>query len=440
MGCALIWDGKTKSVRVSAVVPGSGAQQGGIRPFDAVLKVDGKPIGALSALSPILNAHNPGDTVVVEIERGGEVLECRVLLMSPEEIRSLAAKHSGTQPARSAEPSAQPSAQPTKPAQPYPLWDSSESVAEYAKRTGLEATKTLDLGGGVKLELVLIPAGKFIMGTPEPESPWIGGTILGAASLFALVLLAVLVVRAIRQRRRPQFTLRWLILLIALLGVAQYGGFRWWRAAEARKSFDADESPAHEVTLSRPYYLGKYEVTQEQYQQVTGTNPSNFKGRDLPVETVSWDEAQAFCKKIGERTGESVRLPSEAEWEYACRAGTRTRFYSGDADADLESVAWYDANSSGKTHPVGGKASNAWGVHDMHGNAWEWCADWFEAYKAEAVTDPQGPPQGANRVLRGGSWDYAPGGCRSALRWFDPDGRDFIGFRVVGLVPRTPVF
>jgi formylglycine-generating enzyme required for sulfatase activity len=322
----------------------------------------------------------------------------------------------------------------------FPLWDNSESIAEYAKRANLPPTKTLDVGNGVKLELVLIPAGKFLMGTPEPESTWIGGTILGTAGLLALVLLAVLMVPAIRQRRRPQFSLRWLILLVAVLGVAQYGGFRWWRAAEARKSYYADEGPAHEVTLSRPYYMGKYEVTQEQYQQVTGTNPSNFKGRDLPVETVSWDEAQAFSKKIGEQTGESVRLASEAEWEYACRAGARTRFCSGDADADLESVAWYGANSSGKTHPVGGKASNAWGVHDMHGNVWEWCEDWHGNYGAEATTDPQGPTEGADRVLRGGSWFTPPRNCRSAYRnWLNPDSGDFnVGFRVVWLVPRTP--
>jgi formylglycine-generating enzyme required for sulfatase activity len=150
----------------------------------------------------------------------------------------------------------------------------------------------------------------------------------------------------------------------------------------------------------------------------------------------------ADCLSAG-KTGESVRLPSEAEWEYACRAGTRTRFCSGDADADLESVAWYGANSGDKTHPVGEKASNAWGVHDMHGNVWEWCLDRHGNYGAEAVTDPQGPTQGADRVLRGGSWYFSPGYCRSACRdWISHDYRlddvGVVGSRVVWLVPRTP--
>jgi formylglycine-generating enzyme required for sulfatase activity len=255
--------------------------------------------------------------------------------------------------------------------------------------------------------------------------------------LAALILLAVPLIRAIRQRRRPQFSLRWLILLVAVLGVAQYGGFRWWRAAEAQKNFYDDESPAHEVTLSTSFCLGRYEVTQEQYQQVTGTNPSYFKGRDLPVEGVSWDEAQEFCKKVSEKTGQSVRLPTEAEWEYACRAGTTTRFCSGDAAADLESVAWYGANSGDTTHSVGQKTPNAWGLYDMHGNAWEWCADWLGGYEAGATTDPQGPSRGAGRVLRGGSWYYGPGYCRSAFRRrINPVARNyFSGFRVVGSLP-----
>jgi formylglycine-generating enzyme required for sulfatase activity len=182
-------------------------------------------------------------------------------------------------------------------------------------------------------------------------------------------------------------------------------------------------------------------VTQEQYQQVTGTNPSHFKGRDLPVEWVSWDDAQEFCKKVSEKTGQSVRLPSEAEWEYACRAGTTTQFCSGDADADLESVAWYDGTSGKKTHPVGQKAPNAWWLYDMHGNVKEWCADRYGDYRARAATDPQGPAEGADRVLRGGSWDSNPKFCRSAGRYEStPDNRySRFGFRVASDVPpKTP--
>jgi formylglycine-generating enzyme required for sulfatase activity len=231
--------------------------------------------------------------------------------------------------------------------------------------------------------------------------------------------------------------LRWLILLVVALGVAQYGGFRWWRAAEARRNFPRDERPVHEVTISTPFYLGRFEVTQEQYQQVLGTAPACFIGQNLPVENVSWDDAQEFCKKASERTNLMVRLPTEAEWEYACRAGTTTRFCSGDADADLESVAWYGANSGGTTHAVGQKKPNAWGLYDMHGNVFEWCADSYANYSAESVTDPQGPTQGECRVLRGGSWFFNPRLCRSTSRdVLNPvfRGRN-IGFRVAMSLP-----
>ena len=327
-----------------------------------------------------------------------------------------------------------------KSEQQWPLWDGHESVAEYAKKAGLEPTLALDLGNGVKLDLVLIPAGKFTMGTPKPESPEIGGAILSVAGLAALILIAVPLARAVRQRRRPQFSLRWLILLVAVLGVAEYGAFRFWWAAEAGNNYWDSESPAHEVTISTPFYLGRYEVTQGQYDQVIGTNPSSFTGRDLPVRMVSWDDAQDFCKKAGEKTNVIVRLPTEAEWEYACRAGTTTRFCSGDSDSDLEGVAWYDANSSGRTHPVGQKKPNAWGLHDMHGNVWEWVQDFYGPYKSESATDPQGAAQGQYRLLRGGSCDSLPGGCRSTNRIRGNADRrfDVIGFRAVGSLPRTP--
>jgi formylglycine-generating enzyme required for sulfatase activity len=332
-------------------------------------------------------------------------------------------------------PAAEPSPTPS-----WPLWDGAETVEQYAKKTGLEPTRTLDLGNGIKMEMVLIPAGKFIMGAEEPESPWIGLGILAVGGLMALVMIAMTVTRAIRERRRPQFSLRWLILLVLALGVTQYGGFRWWRTAEAWRNFDFSVSPAHEVTISKPYYLGKFEVTQDQYQQVTGTNPSHFKGRDLPVEGVSWDDAQEFCKKVSEKTGLVVRLPTEAEWEHACRAGTRTSYNTGGSEADLDRAAWYGNNSNGTTHPVGQKVPNAWGTYDMHGNVWEWVQDFYEPYKAEATTDPIGPSEWQYRVLRGGSWYNHPGSCRSADRdAYNPDSRnpDF-GFRVVGSLPKTP--
>ena len=335
-------------------------------------------------------------------------------------------------------PAAEPPAAPT-----WPLWDGQESVEQYGKRAGLEANKTLDLGNGIKMEMVLVPAGKFVMGTEEPESPWIGGAVLAVGGLVALVLIAVPLVRALRQRRRPQFSLRWLILLVMALGVGQYGGFRWWRAAEAWKSFGSDESPAHQVIIRRPFYMGRFEVTQEQYQEIARKNRSEFTGQDLPVEGVPWDEAQEFCEKASQRTRQPIRLPSEAEWEYACRAGTTTRFCCGDANADLESVAWFGANSGGRTHPVGRKKPNFWGLYDMHGNACEWCEDWYGPYQAEAQVDPRGPGEGEYRVSRGGDWSWRsmdPNSCRSAIRLRRfPEGGLNLGFRVVvDVPPRAP--
>jgi formylglycine-generating enzyme required for sulfatase activity len=195
-----------------------------------------------------------------------------------------------------------------------------------------------------------------------------------------------------------------------------------------------EEKDQHEVTISKPFYIGVTEVTQAQYEAVMGTNPSILKGATNPVETVSWNDATEFCKKLSKKTRQAVRLPTEAEWEYACRAGTKTGFSFGDADDGLGDYAWYLANSGNTTHPVGQKKPNAWGLYDMHGNVWEWCADWSGDYPKGAVTDPQGPASGSTRVLRGGGWLADPYNCRSALRRNDisPDNRarDF-GFRVV---------
>jgi len=334
---------------------------------------------------------------------------------------------------------------PAQAAKPWHLWDGRESIEHYAKRANLPPAKTLDLGNGVNLELVLIPAGKFIMGTPEPESPWIGGSVLGIAGLIVLVLVARLLWRAFRQHRRPQFSLRWLIVVVLIVGVAQYGGFRCWRAVQASSNYWSNESPAHEVTLTTPFYMAKYEVTQEQYAQVMGTNPSHFRGASLPVETVSWEDATEFCKNVAQASSlpqtlqarclrYAVRLPTEAEWEFACRAGTTTTYHSGDTGADLGRAAWHCANSGDKTHPVGQKEPNAWDVYDMHGNIWEWCLDyWQDQYKPDAAVDPQGPSEGDYRVLRGGCWGFEPAYCRSARRLRSSPGHRAAdgGFRVV---------
>jgi eukaryotic-like serine/threonine-protein kinase len=254
----------------------------------------------------------------------------------------------------------------------------------------------LDLGNDVKMRLVLIPAGKFIMGSPATEA--------GRGS---------------------------------------------------------DEGPQHEVTISKPFYMGVYEVTQEQYEQVMGKNPSAFKGAKNPVETVSWDDAAEFCRKLSAKTGKKVTLPTEVQWEYACRAGTTTAFHTGDAlkpgqaNAVFPSskpgvwdriMAWLGMSSGQKTietAPAGSFPPNGFGLYDMHGNVWEWCSDWYAdsyanlpAGQAGAKNqDPTGPDSGSLRVLRGGSWIDLPLLCRSAYRgWFDPDLRGgVIGFRVVVL-------
>jgi formylglycine-generating enzyme required for sulfatase activity len=226
-----------------------------------------------------------------------------------------------------------------------------------------------DLGSGVELKLCGIPAGTFTMGSPEGETG--RGT---------------------------------------------------------------NETP-HSVTLSRPYWLGQTEVTQGQWQALMGGNPSYFKGDpNLPVENVSWDDAQGFVKALQTRCalpdGWRWTLPSEAQWEYACRAGTK-----GDYAGNLDEMAWYSANSGGKTQAVGTKTANAWGLSDMHGNVWEWCADWYANYPGGAATDPTGPNTGSNRVARGGSWGREGSGCRSAYRGnFTPVSRNNImGFRVAAV-------
>jgi formylglycine-generating enzyme required for sulfatase activity len=169
---------------------------------------------------------------------------------------------------------------------------------------------------------------------------------------------------------------------------------------------DDDEKPVHEVTITKPFYMGVYEVTQAQWKAVMGDNPSNFKGDDLPVESVSWEECQGFLEKLKGKVGEGMtcRLPTEAEWEYACRAGSKTEYCFGDDEGPLGEYAWYRANSEQKTHAVGQKKPNAWGLYDMHGNVWEWCADGYKRYRRDAATDPKGPSEAAARVLRGGSW------------------------------------
>jgi formylglycine-generating enzyme required for sulfatase activity len=201
-------------------------------------------------------------------------------------------------------------------------------------------------------------------------------------------------------------------------------------------------SDSHPVTLTKPFYLGVYQVTQEEYERVIGTNPSKFKGSRNPVETVSWENAVEFCRKLSSLPEEKIagsvyRLPTEAEWEYACRAGSTTKYCFGDSDSRLGEYAWFQENSGKQSHGVGQKRPNALGLYDMHGNVWEWCNDWYGEYPRIAVTDPVGPLTGSFRVLRGGSWLRVAARCRSAVRErFVPSTRDnSFGFRVAMTVP-----
>jgi formylglycine-generating enzyme required for sulfatase activity len=207
----------------------------------------------------------------------------------------------------------------------------------------------------------------------------------------------------------------------------------------AKEGFDEQQ---HEVTISKNYYLGVTEVTQGQYEKVMGKNPSWFQGNKIqgdnsnhPVELVSWEDAIEFCKKLSDlpeekAAGRVYRLPTEAEWEYACRAGSKTAYSFGESSESLGDYAWFKGNSNMQTHPVGEKKANAWGLYDMHGNVWEWCS-YYGEYPKGAVSDPVGPREDSSRVPRGGSWGYEAASCRSATRLrYAPSNRGDIGFRV----------
>ena len=241
-----------------------------------------------------------------------------------------------------------------------------------------EASLVLRLGTSVSMKLALIPAGTFMMGSPKTET-----------------------------------------------------------------GRDDDEGPQRQVTLTRPFHMGTTEVTQAQWQAVMGTQPWDGRkcaraGADNAASYINWNDATAFCKALSTKTGRTVRLPTEAEWECACRAGSTAAFSFGDDASTLGDRAWYGGNAHDKdekyAHPAGAKKPNAWRLHDMHGNVYEWCAEWYADSYAKADTrDPKGPATGKVRVLRGGSWLNVPRNCRAAARnKLTPDDRHFHhGFRVV---------
>ena len=206
-------------------------------------------------------------------------------------------------------------------------------------------------------------------------------------------------------------------------------------ATEAGRSSNETQHP---VTLTKAFYLGIHEVTQENYQMVLGTNPSGFEGPQNPVDSVSWQDAVEYCRKLSEapdekEAGRVYRLPTEAEWEYACRAGTTTAASFGNDDSLTDIYAWHSLNSRRKSQPVGQKKSNPWGLHDMHGNVWEWCQDWYGEYPTDKAVDPLGPPMGSARVHRGHCCFDIAERIRSSVRHKSEPSREGkgIGFRVV---------
>ena len=262
----------------------------------------------------------------------------------------------------------------------YALW---ETIMEADKWKEI----TIDLGAGVKMDFILIRAGEFMMGSGESTE--------AVVKAFDL----------------PEIFVHYL----------------------------KNEHPRHRVRITKPFYMGKYEATQEQWMAIMGSNPSFRKGAKNPVETVSWDDCQAFIKKLNDKLGKpgvKFSLPTEAQWEYACRAGTTTLFSFGDDKSSLEEYVWYGRSSVKKLQPVGQKKPNPWGLYDIHGNIGEWCADRYDedGYKQSPENDPTGPSKGISRVVRGGSfYEDTPDFFRCADRYHDhPDYRYYrYGLRVV---------
>jgi formylglycine-generating enzyme required for sulfatase activity len=253
----------------------------------------------------------------------------------------------------------------------------SRGSEEAGREQGSPRELSVDLGGGVKLEMVLIPAGEFLMGLPDSD-----------------------------------------------------------------KDASTYEKPRHRVRITKPFYLGKHPLTQEQWEAVMGNNPNAYRMPKHPVEQVSWHDCRQFLDKLNRR-GNPVgkfQMPSEAQWEYACRAGSTTSYCFGDDESKLGQYAWYGAHFEAPpvTHPVGSKKPNAWGLYDMHGHVLEWCADWYDAgyYARSPTEDPTGPAAGSSRVARGGAWRSAASFCRSASRKDREPTDRFrgLGFRVC-LVP-----
>jgi len=275
---------------------------------------------------------------------------------------------------------------------PFDAAEAARRQQETAERLRVPKELTLDCGNSVEMTFVLIPPGEFMMGSRDSEA------------------------EVVRKSNLP------------------------YRVdADLRQS----EHPQHRVRITRPFYMSVTEVTQAQYRAVTGEPLIDADGAAKPAARVSWKGAVVFCRELSERTGRAVQLPTEAQWEYACRAGTGTPFNTGETistdQANYKGSYTYGDGPKGiyrgQTIPVGSFAANAWGLYDMHGNVCEWCSDWSDkdSYTEAKVDDPQGPPTGTARVIRGGGSDNAPAHLRSASRNWLPPGHasDSLGFRVI---------
>lgn len=301
--------------------------------------------------------------------------------------------------------------------EPFPLWNGQESVEHYAERAGLAPTKRVHLGSGIYIECVLIPAGEYMMGWAPPKEPRLSAQYVGL--YFALVGPLILVVligrvhgRSRQEKSRPRFSLsRFLIMTLTVsLGIV---GYQHWRASSAEwdayvelerlfDDCDLNEKPARKVVLREPFYMSKTEITQTQFKSLLGGVPVTREDDDLPAHGLSYDDALSFCTQATRLAGVETRLPSEAEWEFACRAGTETLYYSGNSAEALDRVAWHGGNAGGSLHRVGRKEPNPFGLFDMHGNVAEWCRDHYRGPYGIARDTPL-PKWEVPRVLRGGS-------------------------------------
>ena len=305
------------------------------------------------------------------------------------------------------------------------------------------AEAALDIGDGNSVELVTVPAGKFEMGAVEavPESPMVGIAIMASGGGLVVALVLFILGRSMLTRERPRFSLGALLVGVLALGAGGVGAMRYRAALRDQSSTVAlaYERPRHPVTITRPFMMGRFCVTQQQFDHVMKANFSFFRDPDKPVENVSWNEAAAFCSRVSSLTQKTVRLPTEAEWEYACRAGSTARFSFGDSEKELFKYAWYAETSKDSTHTTADSVKslkpNAFGLYDMHGNVLEWCGDWFsEHYYANSPPlDPPGAATGSLRVIRGSAWLDPADRCRASTRnALKPDHRGYsLGFRIV---------